>query len=543
MYKNNTVGLLGVLCTLLVLISCKPGSPEEKNTYKAQGSAASLSEAEYNSLTALEQYQVANRLLATFFKGVPAQEFFDVSTMTGNEADLRVADGSTGYISNIKDQLNTHLENRQSYYTKVVGDGDIPGRYQFSSEARTPMEYPLAYMYELPLSDEFYARWIAYKLMNTILFSPAEEIDSASPEDADKLFQELSEGIVNHASIRSLIYQHEISETNWRRFRSPEDNTREMIEIYLGLFDRDEDVPKASIACKNWYLTDEDAGYVLKNDPAKNNTEPQLILDNYWVTTCEDVMQAISNHPLVIPRIATVLVDHMFDVGYDSEKKAAFVRSVVGAHPQTFTEMFNAILFSKEFLMNVERPMYFEESFFNTAARIYWTPNSTFFRELAGTSGTGGGMATNLLVMNQPSMSLKLGRWPSVPLDSLGFSYYHRGIRDVALLKRKTNYDNPYNGGYWGWDAKFIGSAVDYLREDAYINYIFISVLGRYATQSELDEINSIITTAKKADGNPEFNPTSTNGGTIVTTRIDIALTVMDYVSRLPELYFYNAVN
>ena len=542
MYKK-IVGLIGISCALLAMVACKPGSPQEKDTYKAQGAAAALSESEYNRLTPLQQYQVSNRLMAAFFKGVPAQEFFDASTISDSEADLRLSDNGADYITKIKEKLTFNLENRRSYYTKVVGDAENPGRYEFSNEERVPMEYPLAYLYELPLSDEFYARWIAYKLMNTILFSPAEEIDSAFPEDADIMFEALAEGILNQVPIRTLIYQHEISQTNWRRFRSPEDNTREMIEIYLGLFDRDEDVPKASIACKNWYLTDEDLGYELKNPQANNNTEPQLVLDNYWVTTCEDFMQAVANHPLVIPRIATVLTDHMLDVNYDPDKKAKFIASVAGAHPTTFTEMFNAILFSKEFLMNMERPKYFEESFFNIAGRIYWTPYSRFFRELAQASAGGMDLGTNLFVMNQPTLSLKLGRWPTVPLDSLGFSYYHKGIREVALLKRKSNYDNPASTNYYGWDTRFVDSGVDYLQEDAFINYIFISVAGRYATQTELDEINNIISTAKNDAGDPLFNTTSTNLNTIVGTRRNIAMLTMDYISRVADTYFYNAVN
>ncbi len=547
---RKLVGLLGASLALLALISCKPGSPEEKNTYKAHGAGAELSASEYNNMPPLQQYQVANRLLSALFRGVPAKEFFDPNTFTsGKEADLRVDPDHVEYIQQIKEKLGSHLENRDVIYTKVVGDTTvqptIPGLYQFSSDERTPMELPLAYMYELPLSDEYFARWIAYNLMNTILFSPAEEIDSAGPEDARAVFDRLSEGIRNKATIRSLIYQHEISLQNWRRFRSPEDNTREMIEIYLGLFDRDADVPKAAKACKNWSLTDEDQGYLLLHPEAANNTEPQQILDHYWVTTCEDVMDTIANHPLVIPRMANVIVDHLFDANYDPQKKAKFVNSIVGAHPQTFSELYALILFSKEFLTSVERPKFIEESLFNVAGRVYWTPTSTFFRDLAGTSGTGGNLSTNMLVMNQPAMSLKLGRWASVPLDSQGFSYYHRALRDVVMLRRKTTYDNPYDGNYMGWGAELIGESVETVSGDAFINYLFISVIGRPATDGELAELNNIITTATAngGTGSKVFDPAPTSGNGIIQKRRDTALVVLDYLSRLPELYFYDAVN
>jgi len=48
-------------------------------------------------------------------------------------------------------------------------------------------------------------------------------------------------------------YLHMISSDNWRRFRSPEDNGREMMEIYTLMFD-DSKVPIAGKALQNWKL-------------------------------------------------------------------------------------------------------------------------------------------------------------------------------------------------------------------------------------------------------------------------------------------------
>lgn len=90
-----------------------------------------------------------------------------------------------------------------------------------------------------------------------------------------------------------------ISQENWRRFRSPEDNTREMIEIFLGLFDQDAEVPKASIACKNWSLTDDEQGYQLVIG-FDENTEPQEVL-GAAILSCYDFYQAVAQHPLLIP--------------------------------------------------------------------------------------------------------------------------------------------------------------------------------------------------------------------------------------------------
>ena len=156
--------------------ACKPGDPQEKDTYKVKGIGAPLTNDEYNKLTPLQQYQVANRLMSTLFKGVPAQEFFDVLSIDGKPEDLQVSETYTNFINKIQKELDTPLENKDSIYNAIVGDTENPGKYTFSSETRMPMELPLAYLYELPISDEFYARWMSYKLMNTILFSPAEII-------------------------------------------------------------------------------------------------------------------------------------------------------------------------------------------------------------------------------------------------------------------------------------------------------------------------------------------------------------------------------
>ncbi|MBW2468110.1 MAG: hypothetical protein JRE62_02360, partial [Deltaproteobacteria bacterium] len=60
-------------------------------------------------------------------------------------------------------------------------------------------------------------------------------------------------GIRQDNSIRQIVYDHMVSQENWRRFRSPEDNTREMMEIFLKRFN-DAEVPLAAMACKNWSL-------------------------------------------------------------------------------------------------------------------------------------------------------------------------------------------------------------------------------------------------------------------------------------------------
>jgi len=513
---NKLLSFLSIAVLGSGLAACSPGTPDDKGTLTPQGSAAELSDTEYNNLTETQQYQVANKLMATFFKGVPADEFFVPSTITADPAELQVANYGVDFIGETKAQLKLPIQNKNEIYTTIVGsaaDG-IPAKYRFSRRA---MEFPSAYLYELPLSDEFFARWMAYKLANTILFSPAEEIDSASVDDVDTIVENLADSIFNNTPIRTIIFNHQKSETNWRRFRSPEDNTREMIEIYLGLFDRDADVPKASIACKNWRLTDEDAGYILKKESPNNNTVPQLVFDTVFVTTCEDFFDAVANHSLVIPRITTVLVDLMLEVNSDPAVRVALVNDIVRSNPTTFRDIFTAIIFSKTYLLNVERPKWAEEVFFNTGGRVHWQPGRNLFRDINRRASQGepgaANFKTSFALMYQPALSLKLGRFPAVPTDALGGSYLHRAIRDGVMLENSTMAINQNKNN---------------MPIEDFISYLFLSVIARPPSQDELDTLIDVVNTANGA-GLSALN--------------DRTRMVLDYLSRLPEMYYFKAVN
>lgn len=525
--NNKLLSFISILAFGSTIVACSPGSPDDKGTFTPGGTAAELSDAEYNNLTSTQQYQVANKLMATFFKGVPADDFFVPASITADPAELIISNAGVNFISNVKGQLSLpigSIKDKASIYSEIVGspatdtDPAIPGKYNFR---RIEMEFPSAYMYELPLSDEFFARWMAYKLANTIMFSPGEEIDSADVEDADQMIEQLSSAILANTPIRSIIYNHEISEANWRRFRSPEDNTREMIEIYMGRFDLDADVPKASTACRNWSLTDENAGYILKHPRAFENTVPQEIFGGTFVTTCEDFFDAVANHPLVIPRMATVLVDLMLEVNTDPVMRSNLVKDIVASSPTTFKDIFTTIIFSKTYLLQTERPKWAEEVFYNTAARAHWTPYSNFFQDFnrEASRGEPGTIFTSLALMYQPALSLKLGRFPSVPLDALGSAYLHRSIRDGIMI----------NG---------FGSELNQNRNnmplDDFISYLFLSVIARSPSQDELDSLTEVINSAAASGG----------GSLNIATRLnDRTRVVLDYLARLPETYYFKVVN
>ncbi len=510
----------GILLILMIfLVSCGGGggSGSSGSGSSADSGTEKFSTADYNALSNEQKYAVTNKMMATLYKGTSAQEFFDLSQgmnsqVSGNNSNsmvrMALADNSNS-IAGIEAQLSQPLEDLDSYLN------EIDEKYQFDS-GREPLQYPLAMLFELPLSSDYYEIWIAYKLMNTILFSPALELETMDYPDIQKIFSRLIYMLAEDYSIGDIVYEHMATQENWRRFRSPEDNTREMMEIFLKRF-KDEEVPLASTACKNWALTDDSDGYQLIIG-FDRNTEPLTLL-NTTVVDCYDFYRAVAEHPSLVPAVTARVVDVFFP-GYSDEQKAEVVESVVSTNPATFKQLFSTIIFSKEYLLDNERPLEFEEAFFNIAHRINWYAYRNFFKYINRQYKSSS--TANMYQMNQAAMTYKLGKPLDVPLDTLSFSYYHKSIREQLFLDRKTD---PFNIDDGGWQAEFIDVNMD---QDDFIDYLFLSVLSRTADPNELEELNAVI--AERYYDRPE-------------KKMEQAMIVLDYLSRLSELYYTPSFN
>ena len=72
---------LALLLAVLLLSACKPEDPSEGSDSQNRGeltTSHTISQAEFNSLSADDQYVVANKALSTMYRGLPLDEFFDV---------------------------------------------------------------------------------------------------------------------------------------------------------------------------------------------------------------------------------------------------------------------------------------------------------------------------------------------------------------------------------------------------------------------------------------------------------------------------------
>ena len=150
-------------------------------------------------------------------------------------------------------------------------------------------------------------------------------------------------------------------------------------------------------------------------------------------------------------------------------------------------------------------------------------------------------------------MSLKIGRLPDVPLDALSFANYHKAVREELLTGTNGYYDVRlydgsqtdipgliYNGQ--GNDDDDLRPVISQLSLTDYIHFLFLNTLQRKASAEEVTGLITIYDGLSlltvDADGNQIVVP-STND----SRHNNIAAVTFDYISRLPEFYYFRAVN
>lgn len=586
--QHLTVAVNAVVfcCSFMSLSACTPSTPTiagaSPGASAASGFASPLSDATFDAMPVDDQYQLVNKLLGTLYGGVPVDEFYTIEP--GSYLQSRRADAPT--LASIRTSLQTSLdpEQRTLLDREIVGEDengnereDVDALFRFDSNR--PKQMPLARIHHFPLSRDVFSQWMAWHLANTILFSPAEEIDSADITDVQNLFRRLDLSLSQGRRIREMVAVHQRSVQNWRRFRSPEDNTREMMEIYLGVFDNDAEVPLASQACQDLYLTDERDGYKLAYTDYPNS-ETVEVLDQY-VINCHDFYDVVAGHPRLIPRIASVLVDYFF-AGSSLEDRTALAQSITASNPQHFEDIFLAILFSEQYLLHTERPRSFEEAFLPTAKRLKWNPHPDVFRGMIG--GRGSVSRADMNEMGWPSMTLKLGRVASIPLDSLSFGNYHKAMRE-SLLMNSDRWRMPlgllgpsapspkpitppetdasareiasYESKFMEYNetlaamsdqdrAAYDTGLAEYERESVLFNkiddmdvaqlmdYLFLTIVQRRPNDVERADLIELYFGLGYLDD--EFNNRFAHSNRID----DLALLTFDYLSRLPEGYYLN---
>jgi len=143
------------------------------------------------------------------------------------------------------------------------------------------------------------------------------------------------------------------------------------------------------------------------------------------------------------------------------------------------------------------------------------------------------------------TMSLKIGRIPNVPLDALSFANYHKAMRET-LLTNSRSYQGAVNdetgAGLIFDEEGEVHPFIADLDAEEYIDYLFLNTLHRKATALERDTLFDYLVDVRN------FTTTETIIGIdhekIRTNRYnEFTEIVLDYVSRLPELYYFTSVS
>ena len=456
----------------------------------------SITDSEFNALTAENQRVVANKLLSLFFHGMPKTEL-----------DTLIASGK--FISTIQTILETPNSDL------ISTEEHIEEQSYNSWEVNANREKILARLFSLDLGEDYLKRWSAYVLTQTIMFSPANELETVDESEILNVYNRLVRLMDDDYSMGMITYLHMTSDDNWKRFRSPEDNGREMMEIFLFDFN-DSHVPLAGIALQNWRLNLSDNELIIG---LHQNEEPQELFDT-TVTTGFDFYRELVKSSDFLPGVTTRLVNKYFNERTE-EEQTEIISTIVNSNPSRFEDILLQIVFSKEFLFNTSKIKSIEESVFGVGKRISLVDSRAYFQYLR----------ENMDHMHQSPMSYKLGRDTVVPIDTLSFAYYYDFMRRYVMVNRQADTGNEWDVG---WQLEFISKDIaDTSTVNGFIDYLFLSVISREPSDLERETLAYYAVN----DARGTYTDMST-----YNDRSGVALIVMEYLARLTELYTFKSI-
>lgn len=582
-------GHFGVLIAAFAIGACSPTSPEDRagDSGLVLQHGFTLSQAEFDALAPETQFMVANKALSTMYRGLPADEFFDLTQGLDNPVTHH-----TNFIVNTQVALKKELKSEELIEQErlLKGVDDDPTTDDIDEEVDplfvlNDSQRHQAYMARIqsyPLSHDLFVYWMSYFLANTIMFSPAVEMESTDNKDIGRTLSYLKLSLSGGTDIRATIKGWLNNLSRWRVSRSPENHALEMYELYLGKFnDTEEDqlnTLNGGIACSDRYLGDDGDDYELLF--ADGHIPQTVKVFGKYISSCGDLYDVVSGHPLLIPRVTEVIVNYFLD-GSSAEAKTQLIQNIVSTGPEYFEDIFLPIIFSKEFLLNSERPKTFEENALNFLHAMHWTPRSNqgyldeYMMRYLLDYGRSSSLEIGVHNMGWSSMEYKIGRTPFLPMDVLSFASYHKAIRENILLKDRAfdgnhhpteerfteDADNPRQPPYEIHDGAFYKAGSEDLKESLnkltakeFIDLVFLSALGRKASTEEKEiflaeglirntDSNNRLWLQEDDDGVVQLRR-SGSGDTLYEYGADAFSTfILDYISRLPEFYYYKAAN
>ena len=507
-------------------ISYKGLSFYKKDKAMSSYQLPSLSDAEFNALTPTQQRIVADKLLSTLFFGM-------------DYAELTQKIQSETFLSDIAKGLKSYRVDKAAVEEEIVDDE----KYRQDANSGRESRNILARFYAMDELDAyFYHNWIAYILTQTIMFSPAYELDSSHVPNIARVYNNLVLALEEEEGMRYISYAHMMSEDNWRRFRSPEDNGREMLEIFT-LDTDDTHVPTAAKALQNWKLDRDNDTLVV----SLNENTTALKLFNTTIVNGDDFYRELAKSSLFTKGVVTRLVDFFFHSS-SASKKRQIISAIVASKPEKFQDILTQIIFSKEYLLHTSQVKSGEELFFSLTKKMHFRHNRNTFLYLN----------RNLEAMHQASMKYKLGKIRRVPLDTLSFANYHKYVRENILLKHSNEEKIDEYDSYAreGWSRDFVAYSnfnYDISDEmaslDSLVQYLFHTIIARDATQEELALFREHMSVPTNRtiftytfDMFTTYDEYEKQESERVRREANIVRIVLDYLSRVDSVYMQSEV-
>jgi hypothetical protein len=447
-----------------------------------------FSDEDFKQLSKSNQYRAIDKILSAFFIGFPKTQLEAIIAM----------DRPITYIRNM-------------LLKKVVGNFETAEkevqRYNYSWNRKTP-EKAIARLFALKPSKEYLNFWTAYMLVNSKFYSASMELSTVNMSTGANLIRELYEQLDSGYTMDSMVYNYLLSEEYWRRFRSPEDNTRESLELMIGVFD-DSLVPLAAQSCKDFSYNERDQNLEISFD---YNTEI-LNISGKEVIRCKDFYrEVITNSPLLKDWFILHWLDYYLP-NLTAEERDGFMNDLYEVGATNYQDIFLNIIFSDDFIKSSERFKSFEELYLTIAKKTnFYAGSSTFVNWIREAHDS-----------NQPPMFYKLGRPVENPSDTLSFAQLTKTIREVMFLDQKNNMFSDWDAG---WGSELI-TALDFSTSETLIKDLILFLTGREAKTDEVEKLSAVLL-------NFDLKSNDHKGKAVMV--------VLDYISRLSELYISQKV-
>jgi len=501
------------------LVFYKQNIPSSSYTLKQ------LNNTSFNQLTATQKLHVADTLLSTLFFEYPIKK-------------LQSKIDSQTFISDLYNRLQEDKTDKENLEEHILNE-DIFQQSNYNEQVAVDI---LTRFYAMQELDSYFLKnWTAYILTQTIMFSPAYELDSTHTPNIARVYNRIVRMLNVNSGMRYITYVHMMSEDNWRRFRSPEDNGREMLEIFT-LDMNDAHVPLAGKALQNWKLDrDNDTLVVSLNE---NRTPIKLFGTTLY--NGDDFFRELVKSNAFTQGVTTRLVNFFFPNKTQS-KQTQIIQAIVKSQPETWQDILLQIVFSEEYLLHNNRAKSAEELFFSFAKKSDFKHRKSTFHEFKRALDN----------MHQATMKYKLGKLKRVPLDTLSFANYHKYIRENLML-RSSNPNKADEYASWsrqGWSHSFLANENFNFNEydgieslKSFIDYLFQVTIARHPNSEELNLFTTHMTQNKNDHNSTKVLVSTFN----MVTRMDdleeeqyrrearkenIAILVLDYISRLSETY------